>query len=118
MITYIFHFNRYKVERHFTESCGNIFADLGFENAEEMKAEADIVVRIIKILGERNLIQTQAAQYLGASQVNITGLNHADIDRFTFDKLIQWLMKLDQNIRMKITPKGRRDGYGSICVVG
>lgn len=107
---------RKNLKLNFTESSGNIFADLGFDNAEaqEMNAKADLAIQIIKIIDKKKLTQTEAAVYLGTSQPNISRLNNADIDRFTFDKLMQWLVKLDQNIRLQVSPKKRTESYASI----
>lgn len=99
-----------------TKSCGNVFADLGLENAEELKAKADISVKIIQAIRERGLTQTQAAALLGTHQTTISKLYHSNIDRFTFDKLLSWLVKLDFRVDMIIREKKNSKDTGGIRV--
>lgn len=49
----------------FTESCGNVFADLGLENADEMLAKSTLAIMIRKIIKKRGLTQAQAAKIFG-----------------------------------------------------
>ena len=46
-------------------SSGNIFADLGFENAAEHLVKAGLVVRIDRIIEERGLTRKAAAEAMG-----------------------------------------------------
>jgi hypothetical protein len=43
---------------------GNVFADLGFANAENMRLRADAVEQIRKIVAEKNLKQAKVAKLL------------------------------------------------------
>ena len=99
-----------------TKSCGNVFADFGLENAEELKAKADISVKLIQAIRERGLTQTQAAALLGTHQTTISKLYHSNIDRFTFDKLLSWLVKLDFQVNMVICAKENSDDAVDIRV--
>lgn len=99
-----------------TKSCGNVFADFGLENAAELKAKADISVKIIQTIQERGLTQTQAATLLGTHQTTISKLYHSNIDRFTFDKLLSWLVKLNFRVDMVICAKKNSDETGDIRV--
>ena len=45
-----------------TVSSGNVFADMGLPNAEELLAKADLAIQISRIIEERELTQAEAAE--------------------------------------------------------
>jgi predicted XRE-type DNA-binding protein len=47
---------------------GNVFADLGLPNAQELNTKLRLCVVINKILAERKLTQAEAARILGINQ--------------------------------------------------
>ena len=49
-------------------SCGNVFADLGFPDAEERKAKVRLAFAINQILQRRRIPQADAARRLGINQ--------------------------------------------------
>ncbi|NJN13942.1 MAG: XRE family transcriptional regulator, partial [Richelia sp. RM1_1_1] len=46
-------------------SSGNIFADLGLANPDELLVKAELVRKISKIITQQNMTQLEAAQLLG-----------------------------------------------------
>ena len=44
------------------QSSGNVLADLGLKNPEELLAKAELVQRILDIIAERKLTQVRAAK--------------------------------------------------------
>src|SRR4051812_29131054 len=57
-----------------TRSCGNVFADLGLPDAEELRAKADLMVAITRIVRDRKLTQAQAAAIAGVAQPKISAI--------------------------------------------
>ena len=57
-----------------TPSSGNVFADLGFENPEEMLLKAELVRQISLAIKEKGLNQYQAAEVLGIDQPKVSFL--------------------------------------------
>lgn len=51
-----------------TRGSGNIFADLGFDNPEEMETKAKLVSQIIDIIKKLKLTQKEAREILGVTQ--------------------------------------------------
>lgn len=101
----------------YTESCGNVFEDLGLENAEELYAKSQLTVQILKIIKKRKLTQTEVAKILNTNQSQLSLLNSGEcLERFTFDRLISWLTKLDQNVTMTIKNKPLRQKNAAINV--
>ena len=55
-------------------SSGNVFADLGLEDADELLVKAELVRRIGSIIRHRHLTQVEAAKLLGIDQPKISAL--------------------------------------------
>ncbi len=101
----------------YTEGCGNVFADLGLENAEELYAKSKLAVRILKIIKVRKFTQTEAAKILGTNQGQLSLLKSGDcLEQFTFDRLMSWLTKLDQDITVTVKRKLRNRESAAIHV--
>lgn len=63
-----------KAKIEFEESSGNVFADLGFDNPEEMETKAKLVSQINAIIKKRKLTQKQAGEILGITQSRVSDL--------------------------------------------
>lgn len=74
-------------------STGNVFRDLGFGNEEaaNLRARADLMIRLSKLIDSRGLTQAQAAAFFGVTQPRISDLVRGKIDRFSIDTLIAML---------------------------
>lgn len=92
----------------YTKGSGNVFADLGFPDAEERLAKAKLVVQIDRIIRKRRLTQEEAAKILGVSQLKISALLHGKFEAFSMDRLFKFLMDLGQNIEIHIKSKPAR----------
>ena len=86
---------------------GNVFADPGFRNAEEMSAKAELVRRINRIIQERELTQVKAAGILKTSQPNISLLRSGSLIDFSMDRLMRYLVALGQEVRIETGPAAR-----------
>ena len=100
-----------------TESSGNVFADLGFENAEELQAKSSLVFEIASIIGKRKLSQVKAAAVLGIDQPKISNLMRGNLDGFSTDRLFRFLNALDQDIEIRIRPKARTSKNARVRVL-
>lgn len=77
------------IDNAITESSGNVFADLGLENADELLAKSRLVQEIRQIIKHRSLTQAQAAKTLDTHQTQISRLNTGKgIDSMSFDLLL------------------------------
>jgi predicted XRE-type DNA-binding protein len=59
----------------FEESSGNVFADLGLEDADELFTRGKIGIQVIRILKQRNLKQREISQILGIPTARRTSFN-------------------------------------------
>ena len=101
----------------FTESCGNVFADLGLENSDEMLAKSTLAIMIRNIIKKRGLTQAQVAKIFGTHQTQIARLNKGcSVKNMSFDLLLGWLTKLDRNVTMTVKRKPRNQESAAIHV--
>ena len=95
----------------FEESSGNVFADLGLTDADELYARAQIGFGVYKILKIRNLRQREIADLLGIPQPEVSHLMNGHFSRFTTDKLLDFLKRLDLRVTIKIGPHKPGEPY-------
>ena len=81
---------------------GNVYHDLGRPNAGLEQARAIVCAQIIQIMDERGL-SSRDAQQLGVSHTEFSRLRNAKLSRFTLDRIITILGKLDQSVEINIS---------------
>ena len=59
-------------ETVFEESSGNVFADLGLEEAEELFTRGQIGIQVLRLLQQRNLKQREISALLGIPQPKVS----------------------------------------------
>lgn len=99
------------------DSSGNVFADLGVENPEEVLAKAKLARAISMIITRRHLTQTQAAVILGIDQPKVSSLMRGRLAGFAIDRLLRFLLALDRDIEILIKTKPRTRSRGRLDVV-
>ena len=87
-----------------TESDGNVFADLGFEDAGELLIRAELGRSVRLILKERGYKQREIAEILGMAQSEVSQLMSGEYNLFSEGRLLSFLNKLDFTTTIKITP--------------
>lgn len=98
------------------ESSGNVFADLGYPNAEEALTKSRLAQRIAEILKRKRLTQAQAADLLGIDQPKVSKLLRGKLREFSTDRLFRFLNALDQDVEIvvKRKPRSRRQATVSV----
>lgn len=87
---------------------GNVFKDLGLKNPDELLAKAKLAARIVQILEERELNQTQAARLLGIDQPKVSQIYRGRLADFSIERLMRLLTRLHRDIRIVIEEKPQR----------
>jgi predicted XRE-type DNA-binding protein len=95
-------------DRKVTVSSGNVFADLGFANPEEELLKAKLVREIRSIIKRRKLTQTKAADVLGLKQPDVSALVTGRVGKFSIDRLVRCLDRLDYRVDVVVRQKSRR----------
>lgn len=101
----------------FEKSSGNIFADLGLEDAEELFTRAQIGFFVFKILEDKKLTQREIAKLLSIAQPDVSHLMNGHFSRFTTDKLLNFLKRLDQKVIVQISPREKDEPYQQVTFV-
>ncbi len=100
----------------FEESSGNVFADLGLEDADELFTRSRLGFHVYKLLTDRNLKQREIAALLGIRQPEVSHLMNGHFSRFTTDKLLDFLRRLDRKVTIRISPRRPGEPYQEIGV--
>lgn len=88
----------------------NVFKDLGIPNADEHLVKAQLVYKIDAIMKERGLKQTEAADLFGVKQPDISKMLRGEFRQFSVERLLRFLVALDQDVEIVIKPhRGRND---------
>ncbi len=101
----------------YTVSSGNIFADLGFTNAEEKLAKVKLASLIYDLIDERQLADEEVARILTIDVSQVTDLKNGRLSGFSLEKLLGFLVALGQNIEIMVSPKPETLSSGTIKVV-
>jgi predicted XRE-type DNA-binding protein len=99
-----------------TASSGNVFADLGFANPEEELLKAKLVREIRGIIKRRKLIQAKAAVTLGLKQPDVSALVTGRVGKFSIDRLVRCLDRLDYKVDLVVRRKPPRRGSSRAIV--
>lgn len=100
-----------------TRGTGNVFADLGFPDAEERQTKLRLAHAINRIIEQRKLPQAGAADLLNVNQPKISALLHYKLDGFSVERLMIFLTALDRDIEISIKKKARSRPSGRISVI-
>lgn len=89
----------------YTNSSGNVFADIGVEEPEEALAKAELAIRIGSIIKHRGLTQAQAGSILGIDQPKVSKLLRGRLELFSLERLFRYLNALDRDVEIVIREK-------------
>jgi predicted XRE-type DNA-binding protein len=81
---------------------GNVFRDLGRENADVEQLKALLAAEIIKALDRDELTVRAAHVRTGFAAADFSRIRNADLARFTADRLMSILNRLGSRVEVKI----------------
>jgi predicted XRE-type DNA-binding protein len=87
----------------------NVFADLGFEDADELLAKSKLVMRISDRISKLGLTQKQAAQRLHVDQPTVSKLVRGRLGEFSTDRLIKFLNRLGNNVEIRVSKRPAKE---------
>lgn len=89
---------------------GNVFADLGYADARERSIKVELAMEVNRILGQQRLTQEGAAKLLGMRQPHVSDLARYRLNRFSVERLMDFLTRLGKDVEIRIAPRrsGRR----------
>ncbi|MDP2183806.1 MAG: helix-turn-helix transcriptional regulator [Actinomycetota bacterium] len=101
-----------------TKSSGNVFADLGLPESDELLAKAALANQIASIVNHRHLTQVETARILDTGQPKVSELLAGKLGGFSIERLIRYLNALDRDVQIVVTPKPRSRAHATLSVTG
>jgi predicted XRE-type DNA-binding protein len=101
---------RSKIER----GSGNIFADLGLPDAEDMLLKSSIVIELRRLIAQRKLTQTAAAKLVGVSQADLSRILRGQFRGYSEARLMRMLTAFGQDIEITTRPHRKSGKAGRI----
>lgn len=87
---------------------GNVFRDLGHQNADAEQLKAILAAEIIKALDRERLTVRAAHDRTGIAAADFSRIRNADLRRFTLDRLMGILNRLGSRIEVKVRVRRER----------
>jgi predicted XRE-type DNA-binding protein len=103
--------------REIVRGSGNVFADLGFPDAEERQTKLRLAYALNEIMDAQRLTQAAAAAQLGLNQPKVSALRNYKLEGFSVERLMTLLNALDQDVEIVIRKKPRSRAAARISVV-
>jgi predicted XRE-type DNA-binding protein len=93
------------LENTVTSGSGNVYADLGYENPEEMLLKAHLIMLLSKAIKAKGLNQYQAAELLGIDQPKVSALVRGQFRGYSLERLFKFLNALDLDVEVTVKSK-------------
>jgi predicted XRE-type DNA-binding protein len=99
-----------------TKGSGNVYADLGLADADEMLVKAQLATKIAEIIKDRKLTQTQASTLLGMSQPKLSNMIRGHFRGISETKMLECLTLLGRDVQIVVKPvsRSRKTGHMSV----
>ena len=86
-------------------SSGNVFADLGFRDAEERLLKAKLATKSAELIEQKGWAQSQTAERTGLDQPKVSHLLRGRLSAFSADRLFAVLNRLGHSVEVRISAK-------------
>ena len=95
----------------------NVYADLGYPNAEERLRKAPLTTEIGKIIKARRWSQQKAAEVIGIPQPKLSEMLRGHFRGISETKMLDCLARLGRDVPITVGPARRRTTPGQVSVV-
>jgi predicted XRE-type DNA-binding protein len=96
------------------EGSGNVFADLGLPEPDDLLLKSQIVAELHRLVRERELTQTEAAKLMGITQPDLSKLLRGDLRGYSVERLVRMLTAFDRDVEIVVKPRAAEDKAGRI----
>lgn len=87
----------------FEKSSGNVFADMGLDDADELLTRAKLGHSVRMILEKKKLKQREIGQLLEIKQPEVSNLMNGRYTLFSPERLFGFLNKLDRKVTVRVS---------------
>ncbi|SFW21206.1 helix-turn-helix domain-containing protein [Nitrosovibrio sp. Nv17] len=106
------------IENTIMRGSENIFADLGYVDAETHLLKAGLVSRIQDVIHAQKMTQTVAAKRMGLSQPDVSRLLKGHFRDISVERLMRMLTKLGYEVDIVIREHGKKPSRRNIIRLG
>jgi predicted XRE-type DNA-binding protein len=96
---------------------GNVFADLGFPNAEEHLLKAEIVTTLGVLIKQQQLDLGEAAARIQLSEAELAAMLKGRFREFTVERLLRFVNALGNDVQIVISKEKTSREKASLSVV-
>ncbi len=90
-------------EIEIVKGSGNVFRDFGHPNADLEQLKAILAAKIIGVLDDKEISVRRAQAATGIAAADFSRIRNAQLDRFTVDRLMTILNRLDQRVKVRVS---------------
>jgi predicted XRE-type DNA-binding protein len=90
-------------EMQIVRGSGNAFRDFGHPNADLEQLKAILAAKIIGVLDDQAVSVRKAQAATGVAAADFSRIRNARLDRFTVDRLMTILSRLDQRVKVRVS---------------
>ncbi len=91
-----------KQGKDYEVTTGNIFADLGLDQPEELLAKAQLLIEVGTLIKRSKLSQKEVATKLGITQPKVSMLTAGKLSAFSTDTLLHYLTILGCEVQIRV----------------
>ena len=95
---------------------GNVYADLGMANSEEMLVKAQLSMKIGEIIKHRKMTQIEAARVLGMPQPKLSNMLRGQFRGISEIKMLECLTKLGRDVQIVVKTPTKARKIGAVSV--
>lgn len=96
-----------KIDTTITHGTGNVFADLGFPDAETHLLKASLVRRIHAVITVAGWTQAQAAKRMNITQPDVSRILRGRFRDYSVERLMRFLTALGCEVEILVRPQGQ-----------
>ncbi len=96
------------------EGSGNVYADLGLADPQEMLVKAKLASKISDIIKRQKLTQQQAAELLAMAQPKVSKLLSGQFRGISEAKMLDCLARLGRDVDIVVKPARKRSAAGAV----
>jgi len=97
-------------EINIEEGSTNVYADLGYVDAQEMQRKSQLAAEIARAIKARHLTQDAAAALLGIDQAKVSRITRGQFRGVSEAKLLELVTRLGRDVKIVVGPVRRRAG--------
>lgn len=100
----------------FKESSGNVFADMGLDDADELLTRAKLGHSVRMILEKKKLKQREIGKLLEIKQPEVSNLMNGRYTLFSQERLIGFLNKLDRKVTVQVSRRRKGEALQEVVL--